>query len=247
MMARQAPKKAMVLAAGLGLRMRPLTEDRPKPLVEVGGKTLIDRILDRLADAGVRDAVVNLHYLGGMLERHLGGRERPRVVFSHEEDALLDTGGGVKRALPKLGERPFYALNGDVLWLDGLRPALLRMADFWDARRMDGLLLLHPTSYALGYEGIGDFMLSPEGRIRRRKEREIAPFAFTGMQILHPRILKDTPEGAFSLNLVYDRAIERERLFGLRHDGEWFHVGTPEDLAKAEEALFDIAGIAVHR
>jgi MurNAc alpha-1-phosphate uridylyltransferase len=246
-MARKTPDRAMILAAGLGLRMRPLTDNRPKPLVEVDGVPLLDRILDRLAAAGVREAVVNLHYLSDMLVRHLEGRDRPSIVFSHEEDTLLDTGGGVKRALPKLGGAPFYVLNGDVLWLDGLRPALHRLAELWDGRRMDGLLLLHPTSYALGYEGAGDFMLSPDGRVRRRREREIVPFAFTGIQILHPRVFRDTPEGPFSLNLIYDRAIEAERLFGVRHDGEWFHVGTPEDLGKAQDALHDIAGMTVHR
>lgn len=237
----------MVLAAGLGLRMRPLTNDRPKPLVEVGGQPLIDRILDRLADAGVRETVVNLHYLGDMLVRHLEGRSRPRIRFSREDDAPLDTGGGVKRALPQLGDKPFYVLNGDVLWLDGLRPALDRLAAAWDGRRMDALLLLHPTAYALGYEGPGDFAMAADGHLRRRREREIAPFAFTGIQILHPRLLADTPDSPFSLNHVYDRAIEAGRLFGVRHDGEWFHVGTPEDLEKAEEALHDMAGVAVHR
>ena len=240
-MSRRSPDKAMVLAAGLGLRMRPLTDKRPKPMIEVGGRALIDRILDRLEESGVRTAVVNLHHKAAMLEQHLSGRSRPKIVFSHETGELLDTGGGVRKALEHLGSQPFLVLNGDVLWLDGLRPALRRLADFWDGRRMDALLLVHPTAYALGYEGSGDFMLSPEGRLRRRRAQEIAPFAFTGIQMLHPRLFRETPENAFSLNLLYDRAEEAGRLWGLRHDGEWLHVGTPRDLSAAEAHLQDLA------
>ena len=241
-----SPTRAMVLSAGLGERMRPLTDTTPKPMIEVRGQPMIDRVLDRLEAAGVREAVVNLHHLGDSLERHLATRRRPKIVFSHEAD-LLDTGGGVAKALPRLGKQPFFALNGDVVWLDGGSPALGRLAAAWDDAAMDVLLLLHPTVFAHGYHGAGDFFMSPLGALRRRREREVAPFIFTGVQILHPRIFADLPEGAFSLNLLYDRAAEAERLWGLRHDGEWFHVGTPEALAEVEDALHHLSLGAVQR
>ncbi len=241
-----SPTRAMVLAAGLGERMRPLTDSTPKPLIEVRGQPMIDRVLDRLEAAGVREAVVNLHHLGDRLERHLATRRRPKIQFSPEEN-LLDTGGGVAKALPQLGKQPFFALNGDVIWLDGGSPALERLAAVWDDAAMDVLLLLHPTAFAHGYHGFGDFFMSPLGDLRRRREREVAPFIFTGVQILHPRIFTDLPDGAFSLNLLYDRAIEAERLWGVRHDGEWFHVGTPEALAEVEDALHHMSLGAVQR
>jgi len=232
----KVPKRAMVLAAGRGERMRPLTDETPKPLIEVRGRTMIDRALDRLEAAGVAEAVVNLHHLGNMIQTHLAGRDRPRIKFSTEAD-LLETGGGVAKALPLLGRPPFFVLNGDMVWLDGGTPALERLAAAWDESVMDGLLLLQPTSSAHGYEGTGDFFMTPDGRLRRRREREVAPYLFAGIQILHPRLFHDLPEGSFSLNLLYDRAIESERLWGLRHDGEWFHVGTPEALGEVEDAL----------
>jgi MurNAc alpha-1-phosphate uridylyltransferase len=234
--AKTVPKRAMILAAGRGERMRPLTDKRPKPMIEVRGRTMIDRVLDRLVAAGVTEAVVNLHHLGEQIERHLSARSRPSIRFSLETE-LLDTGGGVAKALPHLGKRPFFALNGDVVWLDGDAPALERLAAAWDGAVMDVLLLLHPTAYAHGYDGPGDFFMSPLGQLRRRREREVAPFIFTGIQMLHPRIFRDLPAGAYSLNLLYDRAAEAERLCGLRHDGEWFHVGTPEALGDVENAL----------
>jgi MurNAc alpha-1-phosphate uridylyltransferase len=226
----------MVLAAGLGERMRPITDSLPKPLIEIRGRALLDVILDRLEAAGVTEAMVNLYYLGEMIEAHLKGRSRPRIAFSPEE-TRLETGGGVRKALPKLGKDPFYVVNGDVCWLDGRTPALRRLAESWDDKTMDALLLLHPTAFAVGYEGRGDFTMSANGHLRRRGEREVAPFVFAGIQLLHPRLFADTPEDAFSLNLIYDRAIEAGRLWGLRHDGEWFHLGTPESLAEAEDAL----------
>ncbi len=231
-----APKTAMVLAAGLGERMRPITDTIPKPLVPVRGRPMLDSILDRLGDAGVTKAVVNLHYLGELIEQHLHDRRSPAVVFSKEADRL-ETGGGIVKALPLLGEEPFYALNGDVCWLDGLTPALRRLAAAWDPEKMDALLLLHPTAFALGYEGVGDYVMNPEGRLRRRLEREVAPFIFAGIQILHPRLFAGAPEGSFSLNKLYDKAQDAERLWGIRHDGEWFHVGTPESLREVEDAL----------
>ncbi len=234
------PRRAMILAAGLGERMRPLTEDRPKPLIEVRGRSLIETILDRLEGAGVPEAVINLYYLGEMIEARLAGRERPRIAFSREA-ARLETGGGVRKALPLLGEAAFFAINGDVCWLDGCTTALRRLAEAWDEAQMDALLLLHPTVYAVGYDGPGDFILMPEGRLRRRREREVAPLVFSGIQIFHPRLFEATPEGPFSLNLVYDKAAEAERLWGLRHDGEWFHIGTPGNLRDVEDALHPLS------
>jgi len=235
-----APKTAMVLAAGLGQRMRPLTDKMPKPLIEVRGRAMLDTIFDRLEDAGITKVVVNLHYLGEMIEVHLKGRTTPEVVFSKEED-LLETGGGVTKALPLLGEDPFYVLNGDVCWLDGLTPALQRLGAAWNDAEMDALLLLHPTVSAFGYEGIGDYFMDPTGRLRRRQERQIAPFIHAGIQILHPRLFDGAPAGSFSLNKLYDKAQEAERLWGVRHDGEWYHVGTPEELRAVEDALHHLA------
>ena len=234
------PRRAMILAAGLGERMRPLTEDRPKPLIEVRGRSLIERILDRLEMAGVPEVVINLHYLGEMIEAQLAERQRPRIIFSREE-TRLETGGGVREALPLLGADPFFAINGDVCWLDGCTPALRRMAEAWNDSEMDALLLLHPTVHAVGYGGPGDFILGPEGRLRRRREREVSPLVFASIQMFHPRIFEGTPEGPFSHNLIYDKAAEADRLWGLRHDGDWFHIGTPENLRDVEDALHPMA------
>lgn len=230
------PAHAMVLAAGKGLRLRPLTLSRPKPLVEVAGRTMLDGVLDRLAEAGVADTVVNAHHLGHMIEGHLQGRTSPRIHISRE-DVLLETGGGVKRALPLLGDRPFFVINGDVVWRDGKVPALRRLAEAWDGRIMDALLLLQSTASAVGYEGPGDFVMDQLGRLRRRKEAEVVPFLFAGLQILSPGLFEDAPDGPFSLNLLYDRALAAGRLYGLRHDGTWYHVGTPGDLERVEAAL----------
>jgi MurNAc alpha-1-phosphate uridylyltransferase len=227
------PKKAMVLAAGLGLRLRPITEKLPKPLIEIAGRSLLDRALDRLDDAGIELAVVNVHYLGEMIEEHLKDRATPKTIVSREE-SLLETGGGVLRALPILGDAPFYVVNGDALWLNGHEDTLTRMARMWDDSVMDGLLLLHSTVEAYGYDGVGDFLLDPVGRLTRRPESEVSPYLFTGIQLLHPRLFQGVPEGFFSLNLMYDRAIAEGRLFGIVHDGEWFHVGTPEHLETAQ-------------
>lgn len=243
---RARPRCAMVFAAGRGERMRPLTDERPKPLIALRGRPMLDSILDRLAAAGVEQVVINVHHLGSMIEAHLSGRSDLAITFSREE-ALLETGGGVKHALPLLGTDPFYVINGDVCWLDGTTPALQRLAEAWDPERMDALLLLQSTAFAVGYHGAGDFMLAPDGRVRRRADREVAPFVFAGMQILTPALFKGAPDGAFSLNRIYDQALKRERLWGLRHDGEWFHVGTPEQLAEAEDALHHLSFHAVQR
>ncbi|ABC24230.1 nucleotidyltransferase family protein [Rhodospirillum rubrum] len=231
------PRRAMVLAAGLGLRMRPLTETMPKPLVAIHDKPLIDWALDHLATAGVEEAVVNLHHLPEMLEAHLQGRATPRIHFSDETGQRLETGGGVRKALPHLGDDPFYVLNSDVLWLNGTIPALDRLAAAWDPETMDALLLLHPLAAAHGYEGLGDFDLDPLGRPTRRAEMHMAPFIFTGVQILHPRLFDDAPEGPFSLNVLYDRALSEDRLAAIVHDGEWYHVGTPQALVHTETIL----------
>ena len=233
------PTRAMVLAAGLGLRMRPLTDTRPKPMIEVLGRTMLDRVLDHLEIAGVTDCVVNTHYLGEVIAKHLAGRTDPRIAISHE-DTLLDTGGGVARALPKLGAEPFFAVNADVVWLDGHSPALLRLARAWDGEKMDACLMVHSTVRAIGYDGQGDFTLDPLGTVKRRRENRVAPFVFTGVQMLHPRLFDGAPQGAFSLNRLYDRAEEAGRLFAIVHDGEWFHVGTPDSLAEAEIAMRDV-------
>lgn len=225
--------RAMVLAAGLGLRMRPITDSLPKPLIEVAGRTLLDHALDRLEDAGVGFAVVNTHYLASRIELHLRRRRSPVIRLSHEP-ILLETGGGVTQALPHLREGPFFVVNGDALWLDGTESTLGRLAGAWDDATMDALLLLHFTADAFGYEGNGDFMVDSVGRLRRRPEREISPYLFTGIQVLHPRLFEGAPSGPFSLNRLYDRAMEAGRLYGIVHDGEWFHIGTPDGLAEAE-------------
>jgi N-acetyl-alpha-D-muramate 1-phosphate uridylyltransferase len=228
--------RAMVLAAGLGLRMRPLTDTHPKPLIEVAGHTMLDRALDRLVDAGVTDCVVNTHHLGAKIHDHLAHRAAPRIAFS-DEATPLETGGGVACALHRLGDEPFFIVNADVVWLDGRRSALRRLAEAWDETRMDALLLVHPTVRALGYDGRGDFVIDPLGLARRRRETEVSPYVFTGVELAHPRLFAGAPKGAFSLNLLFDRAAAARRLHALVHDGEWFHVGTPEALAEAEAAM----------
>ncbi len=234
--AKTSPTHAMVLAAGFGTRMRPITDTLPKPLVRVAGQTMLDRALDKLAAAGVGRAVVNTHYLADQIADHVGGRKAPAITVSHEAD-VLETGGGVLNALPELGDGPFFVVNSDSIWDDGPTPALTRLAAAWDDAEMDALLLVHPTVSAVGYHGRGDFQLDIEGRLSRRREQQLAPFLFTGLQILHPRVFEGMAPGKFSLNRIYDRALEAGRLFGLRHDGAWYHVGTPETLDQVE-AIF---------
>jgi N-acetyl-alpha-D-muramate 1-phosphate uridylyltransferase len=231
------PRRAMVLAAGKGVRMRPLTDKIPKPLVAVAGKPLIDHVLDRLADVGVETAVVNINYLADQIENHLARRRAPKIVTSDERGELLDTGGGVVKALPVLGAAPFFHLNADTIWIDGVKPNLLRLAAAFDPDRMDGLLLLAATSGSVGYGGRGDFTMAPDGRLARRHERNVAPFVYAGVAILDPALFSTAPPGAFSLNLLFDRAIEAGRLYGLRLEGVWMHVGTPEAIAAAETAI----------
>ncbi len=232
-------RRAMVLAAGLGLRMRPLTATRPKPLIEVSGRAMLDHALDRLAAVGVETAVVNVHWLGEQIVAHVAERRKPRIVISQETE-LLETGGGVAKALAELGPEPFYVVNADMLWLDGTVPALTRLARAWRDADMDALLLLHRTVAAVGYDGLGDYFADPLGKLTRRQGGEVAPHVYAGVQILHPRLLADAPTGAFSLNRCFDRAQEAGRLYGVMHDGLWFHVGTPSDLAEAQRQLDEL-------
>ena len=231
------PKSAIVLAAGLGTRMRPYNGQIPKPLVAVGGKSLIDYGLDRLATSGVECVVVNVHHLADAVERHLAARRRPHIIISDERAELLGTGGGIAKALPVLGDAPFFLVNSDTLWLDGVKPNLRRLAEAFDDATMDALLLLAPTAGSIGYSGRGDYMMLPDGRLRRRAEREVAPFIYAGAAILAPALFDDVPAGAFALTRLFDRAAEDGRLFGLRLEGLWMHVGTPEAIAAAEAAL----------
>lgn len=231
------PTHAMVLAAGLGTRMRPLTEDTPKPLLTLAGKSLLHHAMDRLRDAGIGRIVVNAHWFADQVAASVAAYGMDPAPAVLREDALLETGGGVKAALPRLGDRPFVVVNGDAFWLDGPSAALRRMAAAFDAAEMDALLLLVRTAHVDGEAGRGDFLLDPLGRARRPKEREIAPYLFGGVQILSPRLFEAMPGDAFSLNRVYDRAIEGGRLFGLVHDGAWFHLSTPRDLERAETML----------
>jgi N-acetyl-alpha-D-muramate 1-phosphate uridylyltransferase len=233
----KVPRTAMVLAAGLGERMRPLTERLPKPLIEVAGKSLVDHVLDRLADAGVERAVVNVHHLADRIERHLAGRTRPDIVISDERAALLDTGGGVVKALPLLGGEPFFHVNSDTIWIDGVKPNLERLAEAFDPARMDALLLLAPSAGSIGYGGRGDFTMAADGRLERRTERDVAPFVYAGAAILRPELFEGAPAGAFPLTLLFDRAAMAGRLHGLRLEGVWMHVGTPDAIAKAEAAI----------
>lgn len=232
---KRAITRAFVLAAGLGTRMRPITATIPKPLVPVAGKKLIDHALDRAAEAGLSHAIVNVHWIADKIEAHLAQRPgAPAITISDEREALLETGGGVKRALASLGTEPFVVLNSDSFWIEGAEPNLARLIAAWDDDAMDILLLVAPTASSLGYEGAGDFFREPDGRLRRRGTRLTAPFIYAGVAILKPDLFADTPDGAFSLNLLFDRAIARDRLFGLALDGQWLHVGTPEAIAAAE-------------
>jgi N-acetyl-alpha-D-muramate 1-phosphate uridylyltransferase len=234
---KQSPRTAMVLAAGLGTRMKPLTDRIPKPLVAVAGRPLLDHVLDRLAEAGVETVVVNIHYLGEMIEKHVAGRERPRIIISDERGALLGTGGGVVKALPDLGHAPFFHVNADTIWIDGAEPNLKRLADAFDPGAMDALLLLAPTTGSLGYSGRGDFAMAPNGRLTRRGKDEIAPFVYAGAAILSPAMFNGAPDGEFSLTALFERAAVSGRLHGLPLDGLWMHVGTVEAIEAAQAAI----------
>ena len=231
------PTKAMVLAAGLGLRMRPLTDHMPKPLVRVAGQPLLDHVLDKLAGAGVSEAVVNVHYLPDQIIQHTASRTCPRIIISDERDVVLGTGGAVVKALPLLGKEPFFHLNADTMWIDGVRPNLARLAEAFEPSRMDILLLMAPTASSIGYGGRGDYAMLPDGALRKRRELQVVPFVYAGAAIMSPSLFNDAPSGEFSLTRMFDRANEQERLFGLRLDGVWMHVGTPDAVHAAEEAF----------
>ena len=231
------PKNAIVLAAGLGTRMRPLTDRRPKALVEVMGRPLIDHALDRLAAAGVSLAIVNLHHFADQLEAHLASRKRPKVIVSDERERVLGTGGGIAKALSQLETTPFFLLNSDSLWLEGATPNLARLGRAFDAGRMDALLLLAPVATAVGYDGAGDYFMAAQGGLRRQAGSEKAPFIYAGAAILSPRLFEGAPDDAFALTPLFDRAQEKGRLFGLALEGLFLHVGTSEAVSAAEEAI----------
>ena len=235
------PKRAMVLAAGHGKRMRPLSATTPKPLISVAGKALLDHCLDGLGACGVEMAIVNVHYLADLVEAHLRRRQAPHIIVSDERARLLDTGGGVAGALSHLGDEPFFLRNSDSFWLEGVRPNLQWLTDGWIDDRMDALLLLAATVDSTGYAGRGDFNLDNVGRLSRRAERTVAPFVYAGAAILHPRLFADVPDGAFSLNLLFDRAIDEQRLFGVRLDGLWINVESPAAIIAAETAIAESA------
>ncbi len=231
--------RAMMLAAGLGTRMRPLTLTRPKPLIEVAGRSLLDRGVDSLQASGVSHVVVNKHYLPDHIDRWAAQRPSPHVVVQDESALILDTGGGVARALPQLGPEPFFVLNSDSFWVDGPMPALQRLRAGWDDEAMDCLLLLAAKTHSTGFDGPGDFDMDPHGRLARRSG-DTAELVYAGAYLVHPRLFADVPQGPFSMNLLWNRAISQGRLFGLRHDGWWLHVGTPDAIAEAEIKLAEL-------
>jgi N-acetyl-alpha-D-muramate 1-phosphate uridylyltransferase len=239
-----SPTRAMIMAAGLGTRMRPLTLDRPKPLVEVAGKALIDHAIDRLKAAGVTSFVVNLHYKAEMLKEHLSHRRDVEILYSDETEGLLGTGGGIVKALEYFDGEPFFVHNSDTIWVEGYGAALERMKTRWNPDAMDALLLMAPLIHAVGYEGRGDFFMDSVGRLTRVTAGRVTPFAYPGVYIVHPRLFDNSPDGTFSVNILWNRSIEQKRLFGLRLDGIWFHVGTPQAVAEAEKHLKDLAPAA---
>ncbi len=240
------PKRAMILAAGRGLRMRPITDNTPKPMVHLAGQPLLSHALQRLEAVGVTDIVINTHYLADKIERYYRKYTGAALIFSREKN-LLETGGGVKFARSMLGEDPFFVINSDAFWLNGPNDALARLASQWSSEQMDALLMLHSTVDAYGYDGIGDFHCKSDGHLLRRSEKEVVPWLFTGIQIIEPTCLDNAPQEPFSLNWLYDRALEHKRLFGIIHDGEWFHIGTPLGLDEAERYLQTAFAETKHR
>ncbi|WP_375291516.1 nucleotidyltransferase family protein [Qipengyuania sp.] len=233
-----ASETAMVMAAGLGKRMRPLTAAQPKPLVRVAGRALIDHALDRMGQAGIKHAVVNVHYLADALEAHVNGRTLPSIEISDEREQLLETGGGmVKAKAAGLLPDPFYCVNADSIWLDGPRDAFCDLSLMWDEAGMDALLLLVPHARARNFAGPGDFYMDPVGKLRRKLAGRVAPYIYTGIQLVSHRLLRDAPDGAFSTNILWDRAIEEERLFGAVFTGQWLEVGQPSHIAATEGYL----------
>jgi N-acetyl-alpha-D-muramate 1-phosphate uridylyltransferase len=234
-----SPTRAIVLAAGLGTRMRPLTNDRPKPLVKIRGKALIDHAIDRLVQAGVTLIVVNVHYRAEMLKAHLARRRDVEIHVSDETDGLLDSGGGIAKVLPLFDDEPFFTHNSDSIWVEGTGHALDKLIVRWNPDEMDTLMMVAPTVTSVCYEGRGDFMMDADGRLTRVPEQRVAPFVWTGVQIVHPRLFENPPGHKFSINLLFDRAIESRRLFGQRLDGVWMHIDRPEAIGEAEAFLAD--------
>jgi MurNAc alpha-1-phosphate uridylyltransferase len=230
-------KRAMIMAAGFGQRMRPLTNGKPKPLVKVAGKPLIDYGIERLSEAGCDLAVVNVHYLPDQIEAWAKRRAAPRIVISDERQELLDTGGGIVKALPLLGDRPFFVVNSDSIWIDSGKPALERLIARWDDQRMDCLLLLCHPKRTIGYDGHGDFLMDAEGRLTGRPKQGETGLAYIGAYLVHPRLFANVRLSKFSMNLLWDRAIAQRRLYGIEHEGQWLHVGTPDAIPLAEDAL----------
>ena len=231
------PRKAMVFAAGLGTRMRPISDHLPKPLITVGGKAMLDHMLDRFAAAGVAEAVINVHYRADQIEAHLAARTRPHVVVSDERALLLDQAGGIAKVLPLFGTDPFLICNTDAFWLEGPRSNLQALAARWDPATMDILLLVAATTSSVGVDWPGDFLMQTDGRLQRRPEREVAPFVYSGIGIVKPELFRDMPPGPQRLSPYFFAAAERGRLYGHRLDGQWLHVGTPEAIAQAEETI----------
>lgn len=232
----KAPETAMVFAAGLGTRMRPVTDSIPKPLVRIAGRPLIDHMLDRLAESGVKRAVVNVHYKAEQLIAHLAGRRRPEIVISDESDRLLDQGGGIMKALPHLGDKPFLICNTDAIWIENGVWSLQRFYDAWDAAKMDALLLVAATSNSIGVDWPGDFHMDAEGRLTKRRERLVSPFVYAGVGILKPELFAGETRDVFRLAPTFFEAADKGRLYGLRLDGLWLHVGTPAAIDEAEAA-----------
>lgn len=231
------PEKAMVFAAGLGTRMRPLTDHIPKPLVKVAGKPMIDHVLDRFAANGVATAIVNVHYLADQIETHLSARTRPNIIVSDEREMLLDQGGGIRKVLPLLGGAPFFLANTDAFWLDGPVDNLRRLAEAWNPDEMDVLLLVAATTMSVGVDWAGDFLMSPDGRLARRKKSEVAPFVYTGVGIIKPALFTTETRDVFRLAPFFFEAAEKGRLHGRRLDGLWLHVGTPQAIDEAERKI----------
>ena len=237
MSAGSSPAKAMIFAAGLGTRMRPITDTTPKPLVKVRGKALIDHVLDAFAEAGLSEAVVNVHYLADQIEAHLKGRTTPRIHISDERETLLDQGGGIRRALPLLGEEPFFVANTDAFWIEGPTSNLRRLAAAWDPAKMDALLLVAPTATSIGVDWPGDFHMDQEGRLTKRAQTEVAAFVYSGVGILKTEPFANDPRDIFRLSPFLFDAAEKGRLFGVRLEGLWLHVGTPQAIGEAEAAI----------
>jgi MurNAc alpha-1-phosphate uridylyltransferase len=232
------PHTAMVLAAGFGVRMRPITDRIPKPLVAVSGKPLLDHVLDKLAEAGVTRAIVNVHHLSEQIVSHVATRAMPVVTISDEREQILGTGGAVVKALPLLGNEPFFHLNADTMWIDGVRSNLGRLADAFDPEIMDILLLMAPTASSIGYKGAGDYAMNADGTLKKKREGQVVPFVYAGAAIMKPELFAGAPHGAFELpRAIFDKTEEKGRLFGLRLEGVWMHVGTPDAIDAAEQAI----------